>query len=74
MFIQYKEKDEIWKSEQVTVPFNFNLDHCFMETVGSTGNYVFVCDQSSGLITFYQVNKDRSILQYVTVDLQAEFK
>ena len=71
MFFRYVEPNEVWKSNTTTLPANIDLDNSTFDCVGSRGNAVFLFDRTSGIIHFFLVLKDRSILQYV--DFSAKF-
>lgn len=74
MFIRFQEKDELWKSNVVTIPAGFNVDKCALVAVGSRGTSVFLTDQASGKMTFYNVKKDFSVEQFQVVDVGADLK
>ena len=74
MFIRFQEKDELWKSNIVTIPAGFNVDKCVLVAVGSRGTSVFLTDQASGKMTFYNVKKDFSVEQFQVVDAGADLK
>lgn len=74
IYVQFAKEDALWKSNQVPVPANFNLDKCVLKAVGSRGGSVFLCDKSSGMITLYQVNKDQSVRQFRVVDVGKDLK
>ena len=74
IFVQFKEPDKVWKSNQITVPKDFNLDKCVLKAVGSRGTFAFLCDRSSGMTTLYKVNKDHSIEAYQVVNIGEDLK
>jgi hypothetical protein len=74
IFIRFQEKDELWKSNVVTIPAGFNVDQCTLMAVGSRGTSVFLTDQASGKITFYEVKKNFSVEQFQVVDAGADLK
>jgi hypothetical protein len=74
IFVQFKKPDEVWKSNQITVPIDFNLDTCVLKAVGTRGSFVFLCDRSSGMTTFYEVKKDHSIQAYQVVNIGEDLK
>lgn len=74
IFVQFKKPDAIWKSNQVTVPVDFNLDKCALKAVGGRGTSVFLYDKSSAMTTFYQVNKDHSVNEFKVVNIGEDLK
>ena len=74
MFVKFLEADELWKSYPVIVPSSFDLEKCMLESVGSRGGSVFLCDRSSGMTTLYQVKKDRSVQQFLVVNTGEDLK
>ena len=74
IYVQFAKEDALWKSNQVPVPANFNLDKCVLKAVGSRGGSVFLYDKSSGMVTLYQVKKDRSVRQFRVVDVGKDLK
>ena len=74
IFVQFKKPDKIWKSNQVTVPVNFNLDKCELKAVGGRGTSVFLYDKSSAMTTFYQVQKDHSVNQFMVINIGEDLK
>jgi len=74
IFLQFKEPDEIWKSNQVTIPVDFNLAKCVLKAVGSRGTCVFLYDKFSGMTTFYKAKKDHSVLKYIVVNIEEDLK
>jgi len=74
IFVQFKKPDNIWKSNQITVPIDFNLNKCVLKAVGSRGSFAFLCDRSSGMTTFYEVKKDHSIEAYIVVNVGEDLK
>jgi hypothetical protein len=74
VFLQFQKEETIWKSNLVTLPSDLNMDALKIQTVGSRGTSVIVSDNSSGKVTMYTVNDDRSVRKYVTVDIAAELK
>lgn len=73
-FMQFQKEDTIWKSNMVTLPSDMNVDALKIKSVGSRGTSLMVVDRSSGKVTMYTVNDDRSVRKYVTVDSGAELK
>ena len=65
MFISFQEKDELWKSQVVTVPSHFNLDKSVLSVAGGRGKAAFLHDSSSGMTTMFLVEKDRTVVQYM---------
>ncbi len=74
IFVQFKKTDRVWKSNQITVPANYNLDRSELRAVGSRGTSVFLFDKDTGLTTLYSVNKDRSVARYPLVDVQQDLR
>ena len=74
MFVQFRKADELWKSHPVMVPASFDLEKCVMESAGSRGNPVFLCDRSSGMTTLYQIRKDHSVQQFLVVNTAEDLK
>ena len=74
IFVQFKKPDAIWKSNQVTVPVDFNLDKCVLKAVGGRGTSVFLYDKSSAMATFYQVKKDHSVDKFMMVNIGEDLK
>jgi hypothetical protein len=74
IFLKFEKPDSVWKSNQVTVPVNFNLDKCEIKAVGSRGGSVFLYDKSLGMITIYKVNKDHSVESYMVVKIEEDFR
>ena len=74
IFVQFKKPGTIWKSNQVTVPVDFNLDKCALKAVGGRGTSVFLYDKSSAMTTFYQVNKDHSVNEFKVVNIGEDLK
>jgi hypothetical protein len=74
IFVQFKKPDKVWKSNQITVPIDFNLDKCLLKAVGARGTSAFLYDRSSGMTTFYEVKKDHSIEAYKVVNIGEDLK
>ena len=74
IFIQFQKPDEIWKSNIVIVPSEFNLDRCILKTVGGRGTSVFIHDPSTGMTTFYDVQKDQSVESYMVINISNDLK
>jgi hypothetical protein len=74
IFVQFEEPDKVWKSNQITVPMDFNLDKCVLEAVGARGTSVFLFDKSSGMTTLYKVKSDHSIAAFQNVNIGADLK
>ena len=74
MFLKYQEENKVWKSDQITVPTDIDLNNTLLLATGREGTQVFLYDQASGLVTFYEVQKDRSIKKYISVDLANDLK
>jgi hypothetical protein len=74
IFYQFEEPDKVWKSNQITVPMDFNLDKCVIKAVGVRGTSVFLFDKSSGMTTLYKVKNDHSIESYQLVNIGGDLK
>lgn len=74
MFLKYQDENKVWKSDQITVPTDVDLNNTLLIATGREGTQVFLYDNSSGLVTFYEVKKDRSIKKYISVDLASDLK
>jgi len=74
MFLQFQDPEKTWKSNIVVVPPDFNLNQSVLTSVGSRGTSVFLHDKSSGLITLFNVKKDRSVVSYAVVNINEDLK
>ena len=74
MFLKYQEENKVWKSDQITVPTDVDLNNTLLIATGREGTQVFLYDKASGFVTFYEVKKDRSIKKYISVDLASDLK
>jgi len=74
MFFKYLKHNEVWKSNAVTLPPNIDLNNCILDCVGSRGAAVFLFDNTSDTLYFFQVLKDHSIREYVNFDVKAYLK
>jgi len=74
IFVQFEELDKIWKSNQITVPMDFNLDKCVLKAVGARGTSVFLFDKSSGATTLYKVKSDHSVASFQVVNIKEYLK
>lgn len=74
MFLKYQDENKVWKSDQITVPTDIDLNNSLLIATGREGTQVFLYDNSSGLVTFYEVENDRSIKKFVSVDLASDLK
>jgi hypothetical protein len=74
MFLKYQDENKVWKSDPITVPTDVDLNNTSLIATGREGTQVFLYDQASGFITFYEVQKDRSIKKFVNVDLATDLK
>jgi len=74
MFLKYQEENKVWKSDQITVPTDIDLNNTLLLATGREGPQVFLYDKASGFVTFYEVKKDRSIKKYISVDLASDLK
>lgn len=74
MFLKYQEENKVWKSDQITVPTDIDLNNTLLIATGREGTQVFLYDKASGFVTFYEVKKDRSIKKYISVDLASDLK
>jgi hypothetical protein len=74
MFLKYQDENKVWKSDQITVPADIDLNNTLLIATGREGTQVFLYDTSSGFVTFYEVENDRSIKKFVSVDLANDLK
>ena len=74
MFLKYQDENKVWKSDQITVPTDVDLNNTLLIATGREGTQVFLYDKVSGFVTFYEVQKDRSIKKYINVDLANDLK
>jgi len=74
MFLKYQDENKVWKSDQITVPTDVDLNNTLLIATGREGTQVFLYDKASGFVTFYEVQKDRSIKKFVNVDLASDLK
>ena len=74
MFLKYQEENKVWKSDQITVPTDVDLNNTLLIATGREGTQVFMYDKASGFVTFYEVQKDRSIKKHINVDLASDLK
>jgi hypothetical protein len=74
MFFRYTDDNVVWQSNTTTVPSNIDLNNSIFDCVGSRGVAVFLYDRTSGIIYFFQVLKDHSIMQYVSFDAKGAVK
>ena len=74
MFLKYQEENKVWKSDQITVPTDVDLNNTLLIATGREATQVFMYDKASGFVTFYEVQKDRSIKKFVNVDLATDLK
>ena len=74
MFLKYQDENQVWKSDQITVPTDVDVNNTLLIATGREGTQVFLYDKASGFVTFYEVQKDRSIKKYINVDLASDLK
>ena len=74
IFLKYQEENKVWKSDKITVPTDIDLNNTSLLATGREGTQVFLYDKASGFITFYEVQKDRSIKKFISVDLANDLK
>ena len=74
MFLKYQAENKVWKSDQITVPTDVDLNNTLLIATGREATQVFMYDKASGFVTFYEVQKDRSIKKFVNVDLATDLK
>jgi hypothetical protein len=74
MFLKYQDENKVWKSDPITVPTDVDLNYTSLIATGREGTQVFLYDKASGFVTFYEVQKDRSIKKFVNVDLATDLK
>ena len=74
IFVQFVEPDKVFKSNQMTVPTDFDLDKCVLKAVGARGTSVFLFDKSSGMTTLYKAKNDHSVAAFQTINIGADLK
>ena len=74
IFMKFEKHNITWKSNTIIVPPEFSLNESELRSVGARGTAVFLCDKSSGLITFFSVQKDHSIESYIVVSVDEDLK
>jgi hypothetical protein len=72
-YLQYMKQD-VWKSNIVNVPAEFNLEECEIKAVGKRGTCLFLCDKSQGLVVLFQVLKDQTVITYPVISARQELK
>ena len=74
IYMRFIKPDEVWKSNPVPIPDEFNVDSCKIKAVGRVGDFVFLIDQSQGLVTFFQAQSDHTVDGYIVVPVNEAFK
>ena len=74
IFYQIEKKGDVWKSEQVTVPAEINLDQCIFQAAGRRGAEVILLDKSTGMMTMYEVKSNHSLDKYQDIDVRTDLK
>jgi len=74
MFFRYTDDNAVWISNTTTLASNIDLNNCILDCVGSRGIAVFLFDRTSGIVYFFQVMKDHSIMQYVDFNPKEHLK
>jgi hypothetical protein len=74
ILVNFEKPDQVWKSDPVTIPVNFDLSACQLEAVGIRGTAVFLIDTSAGLVTFYDAKDDGSVKVFKVVNIKELLK
>jgi hypothetical protein len=74
ILVNFEKTDDVWKSQPLTIPEGFNLDECKLMAVGARGTAVFLADTSSGLVTFYDAQKNGTIMKFQVVNIKEALK
>jgi len=74
LLVSFEKSENIWKSEVVTIPAEFNLDKCVVTAVGMRGTSVFLFDTSSSLITLFSADDKGKVKAYPVGDLKEDLK
>jgi hypothetical protein len=74
IFYQIEKKGDVWKSEQVTIPAEINLDQCIFQAAGRRGAEVILLDKSKGSMTMYEVKSNHSVDKYQDIDVGTDLK
>ena len=74
ILVNFEKSDEIWKSQPLIIPEGFNLNECKLKAVGVRGTAVFLADTSSGLVTFYDAQKNGTVMKFKVVNIKEELK
>jgi hypothetical protein len=74
IFVQFRKKDKLWKSEVVSIPASYDLNHSVLMIAGVKANSVFFQDQSSGITTFFTIKDDHSVEKYLDYDAGEDLK
>jgi hypothetical protein len=74
IFYQIEKKGDVWKSEQVAVPAEVNLDQCLFQAAGRRGGEVILLDRSTGIMTMYEVKNNHSVKKYQDVNVRNDLK
>jgi hypothetical protein len=74
IYMRFVKPNEVWKSNPVPIPAEFNVEHCTIKALGRIGDYVFLIDKSQGLVTFFQVKSDHTVDGYIVVPVNEALK
>ncbi|MBN2516525.1 MAG: hypothetical protein JXC33_10900 [Deltaproteobacteria bacterium] len=74
IYMRFVKPDEVWKSNPVPIPAEFNVEHCKINAVGRIGDYVFLIDKSQGLVTFFQAQSNHTVDGYIVVPVNEALK
>jgi hypothetical protein len=74
MLTIFENPGYVWKSRKGSVPDDFNLENAVLIAVGSRGKFVFLCDQITGKVLFFNVTGDGFIERYSEFDGAKELK
>jgi hypothetical protein len=74
IFVQFKKKDKLWKSEVVSIPASYDLKHSVWIPAGAKVSSIFLHDQSSGMTTLFTVKGDHSVEKYLDYNAGEDLK
>lgn len=74
IFMRFVAPSEVWKSNTAAIPAEFNVEHCKIKAVGRVGDFAFLIDQSKGLVTFFEAQKDHTVKSYIVVPVNEDLK
>ncbi len=72
ILIHNEAPQHIWKSKPVTLPEGFNVNDRQIKAVSARGTSAFVCNKSSGLITFYDAKNNGTLVPFKVVNIKDE--